>query len=84
MMGRGTKLSRCIKKRRLRPRDAEALQTFYNGLSDETKRLFAPFGRQMSLELSRKVARNADGSRYDIVLLQHDSIVARLQHALQQ
>ena len=55
--------------RELRRNEAAELQAFYNGLSDEARRLFQPLGWTATLEQCEAICADArDGKRYDIVL----------------
>ena len=55
--------------RRLRPDEADELRAFYNGLSDEVRRLFRPLGWKATAERCEAICAAARGSaRYDLVL----------------
>ena len=64
--------------RRLAVDDAGALCTFYNGLSERSKRLFAPLGARTSPEECRRIAEanlpDRD-TRHDVVILHEDRLV---------
>ena len=55
--------------RQLRSDEAEALQSFYDGLAEESKRLFRPLGMSPSLANYTKVCEDGTrGLRHDLVL----------------
>ena len=55
--------------RELSADDALGLQTFYNTLSVEARRLFRPIGWNITLEAAERVCASLEGgSRYDLVL----------------
>ena len=55
--------------RELSVNEAGALRDFYNGLSDETLRVFRPFSWTVSIDQCETVTRGiARGYRYDLVL----------------
>jgi len=63
--------------RQLRAGEALALQTFYNALSVEAKRLFRPAGWTMSHEVAEAICgeQREAGKRYDLVLESGSRIV---------
>ena len=55
--------------RALGAHEAEALLDFYNGLSEEARRLFRPLGWEASLDQCQAVCEAiGDGSRHDLVI----------------
>jgi len=55
--------------RALGAHEAEALLAFYNGLSEEARRLFRPLGWQVSLDRCQAVCEaTGGGSRHDLVI----------------
>jgi ribosomal protein S18 acetylase RimI-like enzyme len=64
--------------RRVQPGDAPALYDFYDALSPGSKRTFAPFGQNPTLDKYEEVvAANASpaGDKFDLVAVQGDRIV---------
>lgn len=62
--------------RRLRPDEADELRAFYNGLSNDTRRLFRPLGWEAEPEECDVICASTRGStRYDLVLGSGERIV---------
>jgi putative acetyltransferase len=64
--------------RRLGPADADALHSFYNGLSARSKRLFRPLGARATLEQCRRLAdanRPGQDTKVDLVAVSGQAIV---------
>ncbi len=64
--------------RRLAPGDAAALEAFYNGLSEASKRTFRPLGVTTTVETCAAIASANTGphpTKYDLVAVCSDAIV---------
>ncbi|MAG13701.1 MAG: hypothetical protein CMN78_03790 [Spirochaetales bacterium] len=72
-MGNG---SHHVTIRRIGLADAEALATFYNGLSDESKRLFRPLSENTDKNRCREIVRDNEAeTKYDLIAVLGDVVV---------
>lgn len=55
--------------------EGQRLREFYNGLCQNSLRLFRPLGCEASLEQCHQIAADASGERYDLVTVVGDRLV---------